>query len=189
MADTSPYSMEGVPTVGFPIVGPTINLSPAQAQQIESWHTAQLDGKYARFFPIAEAFADMSKYPGTKVGAVVLGPTFEVRASGWNGAPRGSSADKDQRLKDRATRLTWAVHAEANAIANAARCGTPLDGCAIVVTAMPCMSCAKLIVQSGITRVFTRRPTPEFEAKWAEDFAAARSLFIECGVQLVIIGE
>lgn len=54
--------------------------------------------KFVRFLPIADAFAAMSKYPRTKVGALVLGPRFEVRSTGWNGAPRGSRADEDDRL-------------------------------------------------------------------------------------------
>jgi deoxycytidylate deaminase len=45
-------------------------------------------------------------------------------------------------------------HAEANAIANAARRGTPLEGAAIVVTGEPCLSCAKLIHHVGIVEVF-----------------------------------
>lgn len=70
--------------------------------------------KFVRFLPIADAFAAMSKYPRTKVGALVLGPRFEVRSTGWNGAPRGSRADEDDRLSDRDTALTWTAHAEAN---------------------------------------------------------------------------
>lgn len=143
--------------------------------------------KYKRFMPVAEAYAQMSKYPGdiTKVGALVLGSRFEPLSSGWNGAPRQSRADEDGRLVDRASRLLWACHAEANAIANAAASGTSLLGGVMLVTLMPCMSCAKLIVQAGISEVICPKPDADMEAKWSEDFQAARYLFKECHVNLV----
>lgn len=141
-------------------------------------------GKYKRFWPVVKATAQMSKYPGTKVGALVLGGRFETLASGWNGAARGSKADEDGRLDDRATRLLWAVHAEANAIANAAARGVPLLGSTMLSTLMPCMACAKLIVQAGIRCVICPEPAGEEASRWSEEFTATRELFIECGVEL-----
>lgn len=143
----------------------------------------KLIGKYRRFVPVAHAFAAMSKYAGLKVGCIILGQDFEVRASGWNGAPRGSKADEDRRLVDRDERLAWACHAEINAIANAARSGTALNGATMVVTCMPCMSCAKAAVQAGIIRVVCPAPDAETLARWASELS--RELFKECGVDLV----
>jgi len=48
----------------------------------------------------------------------------------------------------------FTVHAEMNAIAFAAKAGISTDGCDMYVTLSPCPDCAKLIVQSGIKRVF-----------------------------------
>lgn len=141
-------------------------------------------GKYARFLPIAYSFAAMSKYPGTRVGCIILGKAYQVLSSGWNGAPRGSEADVDGRLGDRDTRLSWACHAEANAIANAARSGTALDGATLICTLMPCMACAKSIVQSGIIRVLC--PPPD-NPLWEAEFKLSRDLFNEVGVDLVHI--
>jgi len=141
--------------------------------------------KYVRFMPIAQAFAAMSKDPSTKVGAVVLGPGYEVRSSGWNGAPRGCKADEDERFQQRPEKYYWAAHAEANVLANAARNGVSLDGCTMVVTAAPCMSCAKLIVQCGIKQVICPEPTGEFKERWAEDLTRARALFAECDVRFI----
>lgn len=140
-------------------------------------------GKYARFVPVALAFAAMSKLPGTKVGCVILGKAYQVLSSGWNGAPRRSNADQDERLVDRETRLDWVVHAEANAIANAARSGMTLDGSTLICTLMPCMTCAKLIVQAGIERVLCPAPT-EDNARWGREFDLTRRLFAECGIVL-----
>lgn len=130
----------------------------------------------------------MSKLRGsTKVGALVLGPGFEIRSTGWNGAPRGSQADVDDRGLTRDDRLKWAVHAEANAIAQAARVGTPLDGCTMVVTHPPCTVCARFIIQAGILRVVTEAPSENFLQKWSEDLARTERMFKECGVELITI--
>ena len=161
---------------------PTPKYAPPKTPTSTMRHgTAEL-GKYKRFVPVAQAFEAMSKMPNTKVGCVILGQHFQVLASGWNGAPRGSKADVDGRLADRETRLAWVCHAEANAIANSARSGTALDGSTLVTTLMPCMACAKSIVQVGIVRVLCPTPT---DPRWADDFANARALFQECSVDLV----
>ena len=47
-----------------------------------------------------------------------------------------------------------AVHAEANAIAQAAKHGIPTEGSSIYVTLEPCLSCLKLIISAGIHEVF-----------------------------------
>ena len=161
--------------------GPMATLSLAQMHDI---NISSIRGKYVRFVPIAQAFASMSKLPGTKVGCVIIGNAGQVLSSGWNGAPRGSNADVDTRKDDRKVRLDWTVHAEGNAIANAARSGTALEGGTLVCTLMPCMTCAKLIVQAGITKVLCPEPT-EDSSRWAEEFALTRSLLDECGIPLV----
>jgi dCMP deaminase len=51
-----------------------------------------------------------------------------------------------------------AVHAEANAIAQAAKHGIATDGACIYVTLEPCLSCLKLIISAGIQEVFYETP-------------------------------
>lgn len=145
--------------------------------------------KIYRFYCVAEAMATLSPDPSTKVGCLVFGPGYEIRAQGWNGAPRGSNADRDERYNNRAERLMWATHSEQNAIANAARVGTPLEGCAMLVTHYPCMSCAKTIVQAGIKQVVCPEPEAGFAERWAEDIQRTRALFYECGVHLITFEE
>jgi len=143
--------------------------------------------KIHRFLCVAESIATLSRDPSTKVGCLVFGPGYEIRASGWNGAPRGCAADVDSRYATRDEKLWWAAHAEANAIANAARVGTALDGCAMLVTHFPCMihGCAKAIVQAGIKQVVCPEPDAAFAERWAEDIRRTRELFYECGVHLI----
>ena len=138
---------------------------------------------------VANAVAKLSKDTSSKVGAVVLGPGYEVRSVGYNGAPRGCSADEDARGVTRPEKYFWFSHAELNTITNAARVGIPLAGSTIVVTHFPCMDCARAIVQAGIVRVVTNQPDPQFAQRWDEHMKRARQLFEECGVEVVLIND
>ncbi|MBU0593329.1 MAG: CMP deaminase [Gammaproteobacteria bacterium] len=132
------------------------------------------------FIAIANQVAQLSKDPSTKVGALIFGPGMEVRAQGWNGFPRGV-IDSEERLNDRPTKYQFVVHAEANAIANAARSGVAIEGCSLLVTALhPCNDCAKLLIQSGIKKVYA--PLPADDERWADSFEVAATMFREAGV-------
>lgn len=103
------------------------------------------------FMSVAQTVARKSKDPSTKVGCVVIGPDNEPRSFGWNGLARGVD-DLSSRM-DRPMKYDWTIHAEANAVANAARTGIPLKGCKAYVTHFPCQSCADLLIQSGISEI------------------------------------
>ena len=143
--------------------------------------------KLVKYLEIVDATAKLSKDASTKVGALVLGPSFEIRSLGYNGAPRGCAADEDERGRNRPEKYFWFSHAELNAITNAARVGTPLDGCTLLVTHPPCMDCARAIVQAGITGVLTRNPGAEFLERWAEHTRRTQQLFEECHVDYVMV--
>src|ERR1700722_18183411 len=93
-----------------------------------------LDRWDRHFIDMALLCASMSKDPRTRVGAVIVGPDLEVRSTGFNGFPRGV-ADTPERLQDKSTKLRLIVHAEVNAILNAARAGIPLKGCTLYLAA------------------------------------------------------
>ena len=143
--------------------------------------------KLEKYLGVVDAIAQLSKDQSTQVGALILGPTFEVRSLGYNGAPRGCSADEDGRGTTRPEKYFWFSHAELNAITNAARVGTPLDGCVLLVTHPPCMDCARAIVQAGITGVLTRNPGAEFLERWVEHTRRTQQLFEECHVDYVMV--
>lgn len=138
--------------------------------------------KAQQYMEIAYATSRFSKDESTQVGAVIIGPTNEVRSLGYNGAPRGCRADEDSRGITRPEKYFWYSHAELNAITNAARVGVPLDGSTIVVTHPPCMDCARAIVQAGIKQVVAVRPNAEFASRWDEHIRRTQALFQECGV-------
>ena len=135
-----------------------------------------------KYMEISHAVSKLSKDTSTQVGALVLGGAYEVRSLGYNGAPRGCAADEDERATTRPEKYFWFSHAELNAITNAARVGVPLEGCTIYVTHPPCMDCARAIVQAGIKRVVTVRPSADFVERWEEHMSRSQRLFDECGV-------
>jgi dCMP deaminase len=141
------------------------------------------NAKLSKYMAVASAIGQLSKDQSTQVGALVVGKGGEFIASGWNGAPRGSAADEPDDVRSvRPEKYFWFSHAECNAITNAARVGTPLSGSTIVVTHFPCMDCARAIVQAGIVKVVTTRPSEEFLSRWGEHTSRALRLFDECGV-------
>ena len=142
--------------------------------------------KHEKYMAVAQAISALSKDQSTQVGALVVGKGGEFVASGWNGAPRGCSADdgSDPRGLVRPEKYFWFSHAESNAIINAARVGTPLLGSSIVVTHFPCMDCARAIVQAGIVKVITKRVPKEFYERWQEHVDRSITLFAECGVEV-----
>lgn len=104
------------------------------------------------FFDIAKINAQMSKDLNTQVGAVIVDSDRNILSTGFNGFPRG--AEETPIRQSRPTKYLFTVHAEANAIAAAARNGHSLMNSALFCTHPPCAQCAALIVQAGITCVY-----------------------------------
>lgn len=117
------------------------------------------------FLMMAKLAATRSTCLAFPVGAVIV-KDRQVLATGYNGPPSGSphciaqgfcypglsSCDASKSLPSRA------VHAEANAIAQAAKHGIPTAGAYIYVTLEPCLSCLKLLISAGIHHVFYETP-------------------------------
>lgn len=143
--------------------------------------------KAHKYLEIARAVAYLSKDTSSKVGAIVVGPSNEVRSLGYNGAPRGCAADEDERGQTRPEKYFWFSHAELNAITNAARVGTPLEGSSLIVTHPPCMDCARAIVQAGINKVFVPKWDSDFNNRWHDHISRTLRLFDECGVEFHVL--
>jgi dCMP deaminase len=134
----------------------------------------------SRFMDLAFSIRSWSKDTGRRVGCVVVGPSNEVRSTGYNGFPRGIGDENDPR-RDRPAKYAWTEHAERNAIYNAARVGIPLEGCRMYVTWFPCMDCGRAIVQCGIGELVCFEPDLT-DPRWGEDFANVLVLFQEARV-------
>ena len=116
-----------------------------------------------------------------KVGAVIV-KDKRVMTTGYNGAPSGVSTcvERGECLRKKlgipsGTRheMCYAVHAEQNAIIQAAKLGVNIDGSTLYCTHQPCILCAKMIVNAGIVRVV-------YHSGYPDDFAL--DIFKEAGV-------
>jgi len=104
------------------------------------------------FMAIARQVATRSTCDRKHVGAVIVRDRM-ILATGYNGSLRGlPHCDDIGHLMD-GGHCVRTVHAEANAIVQAARSGVRLEGGEIYVTASPCFGCFKLIANAGLARV------------------------------------
>ncbi len=125
----------------------------------------------SRFMKMADFIGSWSScyQENRQVGAVIVRDK-RIITTGYNGAPSGvkSCKEKGECLRKKlniasGTRLEscYAVHAEQNAIAQAAKLGESVDGATIYVTHQPCTICTKMIINSGIKKVIYRNGYPD----------------------------
>lgn len=136
-----------------------------------------------RFLRRAELAAECSKDPSTKVGAVIVRPNLTTAGDGYNGFPRGM-VDNSELYADRETKLSRTLHAELNAVLNSYG---SVEGCTIYVTHPPCTTCALVIIQSGIERVVTKKPTEDFLSRWGDQYEKVKGFFAEVEIEVVEI--
>lgn len=108
-----------------------------------------------------EYFMDVAQVVATRatcnripegVGAVIV-RDHTILSTGYNGSVRGQPHCDDAGHMMEHDHCVRTVHAEANAILQAAKHGTRIDEADIYVTASPCFNCFKLIANSGIRRI------------------------------------
>lgn len=104
------------------------------------------------YLEMAEVWAQNSYCKRRKVGALLVkGRT--IISDGYNGTPSGFENICED---ENGVTKPYVLHAEANAITKVAKSGNSSEGATLYVTASPCAECAKLIIQSGISRVVYR---------------------------------
>lgn len=139
------------------------------------------DGDSARMLRAATQHAQtFSGDSTTKVGALLL-KNGTLLAAGANTLARGVAPTADRLA--RPAKYAWMVHAELNAIADAARRGVAVEGATCAITLYPCATCAKALVQAGIRRIVTVEPSWG-DPTWGHEFAVARDVLRESGVHV-----
>lgn len=124
-----------------------------------------------RFMEMARVIASWAScyQENRKIGAVIV-KNKRIMTTGYNGAPAGvkTCVERGECLRRKlnipsGTRheLCYAVHAEQNAIIQAAKLGVSIDGATLYCTHQPCVICAKMIVNSGIRRVVYEQGYPD----------------------------
>ncbi len=104
------------------------------------------------FMSIAQVVATRSTCPRKYVGSVLVG-NRTILSTGYNGSIRGMPhcSDVGHMMEDGHCVAT--IHAEANAIIQAARNGVVIDGATCYVTASPCWNCFKQLANAGVERI------------------------------------
>jgi dCMP deaminase len=140
------------------------------------------------FMEMAMLTAKRSTCMRRNVGAVIV-QDKHIIATGYNGAPKGIPhceeiggclREKMNIPSGERHELCRALHAEQNAIIQAATLAQSIEGASIYITNQPCVICAKMIINAGIKRIVVREGYPD---KLAVDLLA------EAGLKIVMLGE
>lgn len=138
------------------------------------------------FMGMAKLTSQRSTCLRRKVGAVIVKDKHIV-ATGYNGAPRGLShcAELGGCLREQLKvpsgqrhELCRALHAEQNAIIQAATLGQSIEGASIYITHQPCSICSKMIINAGIDRIVVDEGYPD---------ELATKLLAEAGIKVVTL--
>ena len=138
-----------------------------------------------RFMEMAQVIAGWAScyQENRKIGAVIV-KNKRIMTTGYNGAPAGLKTCKERgeclRRKlgiasGTRAEVCYAIHAEQNAIIQAAKLGVSIDGATLYCTHQPCSVCARMIINAGIVRVVYQEGYPD---------AFTLELFEEAGIQL-----
>ncbi|WP_024832948.1 deoxycytidylate deaminase [Ruminiclostridium josui] len=135
------------------------------------------------FMQIVELIKTRSTCIRRQVGAVIV-KDKRILATGYNGAPVGCkhcsevgcTREKLNIPSGQRHELCRAIHAEQNAIVQAAYSGISVNGATLYVTNQPCVLCAKLAINAGIVRIV-------FNGEYPDELAM--TLLGEAGIEVV----
>lgn len=121
-------------------------------QEFNAKQSLIMDKFDSRYIEMASIWAKNSYCKRRQVGALIVKDRMII-SDGYNGTPSGfENVCEDEN----GVTKPYVLHAEANAITKVAKSGNSSAGSTLYVTASPCVECAKLIIQSGISRVVYR---------------------------------
>ena len=140
------------------------------------------------FMQMAELAATRSTCLRRDVGAAIVKDRHVV-ATGYNGAPRQimHCAERGGCLREKLGvpsgerhELCMGLHAEQNAIIQAATLGATIEGGTIYITHQPCVICAKMIINAGIRRIVVKEGYPD---------QLAVDILAEAGLKVVLLED
>ena len=137
------------------------------------------------FMQIAELALKRSSCLRRAVGAVLV-KDKHVLATGYNGAPMnlahcgevGCLRQERNVPSGKMHELCRGLHAEQNAIIQAAYHGVSIEGATLYCTHQPCVVCAKMLINAGVKRIVFQNPYPD---------ELAESMLKEAGMEMVVI--
>ena len=137
-----------------------------------------------RFMTLTKEIAKWSSCLRREVGAIIV-KNNRILATGYNGAPQDIMSCKERNtcLRNELNiesgthaEICYAIHAEQNAVIQAAKMGISIDGATIYVTHRPCSVCARILINAGIKRVV-------YDVDYPDDFTL--KLFKQANVEFV----
>lgn len=139
------------------------------------------------FMDIVELIKTRSTCLRRQVGALIV-KDKRILATGYNGSPTGCShcleigcmREKLNIPSGQRHELCRAIHAEQNAIVQAANSGTSVKGGTLYVTHQPCVLCAKMAINAGIIRIIYKGEYPD---------ELSMSMLKEAGVEVQIFNK
>lgn len=108
------------------------------------------------FLQLTDLVATRGTCQRLKVGAVLVADR-KIISTGYNGAPRGTSDCYDAGCYMVDGHCVRTVHAEVNAVVQAAYNGTSTQGATVYVNNLPCYQCTNVLINAGIIRMVYRR--------------------------------
>ncbi|MFO7245303.1 MAG: cytidine/deoxycytidylate deaminase family protein [Thermaerobacter sp.] len=127
------------------------------------------------FLGLADAVAARSTCTRRAVGAVIVRDR-RILATGYNGSPPGFPHCLDVGCLMVDGHCVRTVHAEMNAVVQAALHGVSIKGATVYCTSFPCLHCAKVLIGAGVERVVYRDP---YHDPIAEEFFAQAGVKVE----------
>jgi len=139
-----------------------------------------------RFMELAHVISKWSScyHDGRNIGCIIV-KDKRIMTTGYNGAPQGlvTCREKGECMRQQMgiqsgtrTEICFAIHAEQNAIIQAAKLGLSIEGAILYCTHQPCSVCSKMIINAGIVKVVYQHGYPD---------ALAISFIQEAGIDLV----
>ena len=144
------------------------------------------------YMNVAEQSARLSRAERAQVGCVIV-KNDNIISFSWNGMPSGwdnCCEYEEEVLKSEHGKGTWlektgqlktkpeVLHAEANALSKMARSPESCEGATLFCTHSPCMECAKMIYQSGISTVY-------YKHKYQSSKPGGLEFLEKCGINLI----
>jgi len=135
------------------------------------------------FMKIARLVSERSTCLRRRVGAILV-KDRRILATGYNGAPKGlvhclqRGCLRETIPSGQRHELCRGVHAEQNAIIQAAVAGVSIEGATLYCTTQPCVLCAKMLINAGIAKIYFAGSYPD---------GLAKELLEEAGIELVVM--
>ncbi len=129
------------------------------------------------FMNIANEVAKRSTCERAQVGAVIV-KEKRILTTGYNGSPRGLPHCYEVGCLMDNGHCVRTLHAEQNAIIQAALHGIITEGATIYVTHQPCFLCAKMIINAGLVRIV-------YDKEYPDD--RSREFLEQAGVKLIVL--